>query len=179
MKSAATCRIWSLTRPNSSSTIRSLSDLGVTFNDTGQMSFDTSTFNALSDTQISDAFKFLGSVQFRFRGPGQQLHPVERSRSAGSWRPRSAAMKPKIPTFGNQITTAQAQATQVQATATPASGSRRCISGRIAAATKRSGRLDPKRQLRVCTAGSERDTASRLAKVNEAPTPSDNWALPW
>ena len=46
--------------PSSSSSIRSLSDLGVTFNDTGQMNFSTSTFNALSDNQISDAFQFLG-----------------------------------------------------------------------------------------------------------------------
>ena len=47
--------------PPSTSSIHSLSDLGVTFNNNGQLSFDQNTFNALSATQISDAFKFLGS----------------------------------------------------------------------------------------------------------------------
>jgi flagellar hook-associated protein 2 len=47
--------------PASSSSIRSLSDLGVSFNDTGQMSFDASVIPGFSDKQLSDAFKFLGS----------------------------------------------------------------------------------------------------------------------
>jgi flagellar hook-associated protein 2 len=44
-----------------SSSIHSLSDLGVEFADTGLMSFNQNTFNALSNSQISDAFNFLGS----------------------------------------------------------------------------------------------------------------------
>jgi flagellar hook-associated protein 2 len=44
-----------------SSTIHSLSDLGIEFSDTGQMSFNQNTFNALSSQQISDAYTFLGS----------------------------------------------------------------------------------------------------------------------
>ena len=47
--------------PSSSGSIHSLSDLGVEFDDTGQMSFNQNTFNTLSQTQISDAFNFLGS----------------------------------------------------------------------------------------------------------------------
>ncbi len=47
--------------PSSSSSIHSLSDLGIEFQDTGQMTFDQDTFNALSQSQISDAFTFLGS----------------------------------------------------------------------------------------------------------------------
>ncbi len=47
--------------PNSTSSVRSLSDLGITFSDTGQMTFDQSTFNGLSDAQLADAFTFLGS----------------------------------------------------------------------------------------------------------------------
>jgi flagellar capping protein FliD len=52
----------------SASSIHSLSDLGVTFEDqtTGHLSFDQNTFNALSNTQISDAFKFLGSSNSGF-----------------------------------------------------------------------------------------------------------------
>ena len=47
--------------PNGSSSIHSLSDLGIEFDDSGQMSFNQSTFNQLSSSQISDAFRFLGS----------------------------------------------------------------------------------------------------------------------
>jgi flagellar capping protein FliD len=47
--------------PNSSGGIHSLSDLGIEFDDTGKMSLNTSTFNTLSQSQISDAFNFLGS----------------------------------------------------------------------------------------------------------------------
>ena len=52
----------------SASSVHSLSDLGVTFEDqtTGHLSFDQNTFNALSNTQISDAFKFLGSSNSGF-----------------------------------------------------------------------------------------------------------------
>ena len=42
--------------------IHSLADLGLTFDQTGQASFDASTLNGLSNSQISDAFSFLGST---------------------------------------------------------------------------------------------------------------------
>lgn len=45
-----------------SGTVRSLADLGIEFDDTGKMSLNQDTFNNLSDTQISDAFSFLGSA---------------------------------------------------------------------------------------------------------------------
>jgi flagellar hook-associated protein 2 len=44
-----------------SGSIHSLSDLGVTFDTTGHLSFNQTTFDAVSDSQIPDAFKFLGS----------------------------------------------------------------------------------------------------------------------
>jgi flagellar capping protein FliD len=47
--------------PSSSSSIHSLSDLGIEFSDTGQMSFNQNTFNSLSQQQVSDAYSFLGS----------------------------------------------------------------------------------------------------------------------
>jgi len=47
--------------PSSSSSIHSLSDLGIEFSDTGQMSFNQDTLNSLSQQQISDAYTFLGS----------------------------------------------------------------------------------------------------------------------
>jgi flagellar hook-associated protein 2 len=48
--------------PSSSSSIHSLSDLGLQFADnTGQLSFNQETFDSLTNNQISDALKFLGS----------------------------------------------------------------------------------------------------------------------
>ncbi|HEX4595743.1 MAG TPA: flagellar filament capping protein FliD [Bryobacteraceae bacterium] len=44
-----------------SGSIHSLSDLGVTFDTTGHLGFNQTTFDAVSDSQIPDAFKFLGS----------------------------------------------------------------------------------------------------------------------
>jgi flagellar hook-associated protein 2 len=51
---------------SSSSTVRSLSDLGITFDDSGQMSLDPTVIAGFSDTQLSDAFKFLGSSNSGF-----------------------------------------------------------------------------------------------------------------
>jgi flagellar hook-associated protein 2 len=42
--------------------VRSLADLGITFDATGKASFNQATFNALSGTQIADAMTFLGST---------------------------------------------------------------------------------------------------------------------
>ena len=45
-----------------SGTVRSLADLGITFNDTtGQATFSQTTFDGLSSTQVADALKFIGS----------------------------------------------------------------------------------------------------------------------
>jgi flagellar hook-associated protein 2 len=45
----------------SAGSIHSLSDLGVAFDTTGHLSFNQATFDGLPDSQIPDAFKFLGS----------------------------------------------------------------------------------------------------------------------
>jgi flagellar hook-associated protein 2 len=50
----------------SGSSIRSLSDLGITFDTTGHLGFDQNVFNGLSNTQLSDAMKFLGSSKSGF-----------------------------------------------------------------------------------------------------------------
>jgi flagellar capping protein FliD len=48
-------------------TVQSLADLGVQFSDeTGQLSFDQTTFAALNSTQISDGLKFIGSTATGF-----------------------------------------------------------------------------------------------------------------
>jgi len=52
---------------NTSSSIHSLADLGVTFNDnSGQLTFDPTVISGLSSSQLSDAFKFLGSANSGF-----------------------------------------------------------------------------------------------------------------
>ncbi len=47
---------------NSSGSIHSLADLGVTFNQDGTASFDASALTSLSSTQTADVFSFLGSA---------------------------------------------------------------------------------------------------------------------
>lgn len=52
---------------NTSGSIHSLADLGVTFADlTGQMTFNPAVISGLSSSQVSDAFKFLGSSNSGF-----------------------------------------------------------------------------------------------------------------
>jgi flagellar hook-associated protein 2 len=103
--------------PTGSSTIHSLSDLGVTFNDNGQMSFSSSTFNALSDTQISDAYQFLGSSNSGFASLAsnftQLTDPI-----TGMIETQISGYQTEETEFSDQITTAEAYATQVQQTAT-------------------------------------------------------------
>jgi flagellar hook-associated protein 2 len=53
--------------------IKSLSDLGLTFDITGRLSFDQSTFTGLNDTQVSDAFKFFGSSKSGFAALAQNF----------------------------------------------------------------------------------------------------------
>jgi flagellar hook-associated protein 2 len=56
-----------------SGSIKSLADLGIEFDSTGQASFNQDTFNQLSDSQISDGFQFLGSAKTGFGTFGAQL----------------------------------------------------------------------------------------------------------
>jgi flagellar hook-associated protein 2 len=103
--------------PSSSSSIRSLSDLGVTFNDTGEMNFSTSTFNALSDNQISDAFQFLGSANSGFAALASNFTQLS-DPVTGLMETQITGYQTENTDLGNEITTAQAQAAQIQASAT-------------------------------------------------------------
>ena len=58
--------MWQLGTYQGSGGIKNLSDMGVTFDTSGKMSFDSSVFNSLSDSQISDAMKFFGSSKSGF-----------------------------------------------------------------------------------------------------------------
>jgi flagellar hook-associated protein 2 len=103
--------------PTSTSSVRSLSDLGVTFNDTGQMSFDATTFNALSDANISDAFKFLGSASSGFAALANNFTELS-DPITGLIQTQIDGYQTENTDLGNQITSAQAYAAQVQQSAT-------------------------------------------------------------
>ena len=58
--------MWQLTTYQGPGGVKNLSDMGVAFDNFGKISFDSSVFNSLSDTQIGDAFKFFGSSKTGF-----------------------------------------------------------------------------------------------------------------
>jgi flagellar hook-associated protein 2 len=103
--------------PTGSSSIRSLSDLGVTFNYSGQMSFDATTFNALSSTQISDAFKFLGSASTGFAALASNFTQLSDPIS-GLIQTQIDGYQTENTDLGNEITDAQARAVQIEQSAT-------------------------------------------------------------
>ena len=55
------------------SRIQSLSDLGVTFDSSGQASFDSSAVSTFSAAQLADAFKFIGSATTGLGGLSQDF----------------------------------------------------------------------------------------------------------
>jgi flagellar hook-associated protein 2 len=103
--------------PTGSSTIHSLSDLGVTFNDTGQLSFSSNTFNALSDTQISDAYTFLGSSSSGFASLASNFTQLSDPVS-GIIETQLTGYQSEETQLGDQITTGEAYVNQVEQTAT-------------------------------------------------------------
>lgn len=103
--------------PSSTSSVRSLSDLGISLSDTGQMSFDSSTFNSLSDTQISDAFKFLGSSSTGFGALASNFTQIS-DPVTGAIEAEETGLNQDNTQLGDQITTLDDQAAQIQAAAT-------------------------------------------------------------
>jgi flagellar hook-associated protein 2 len=107
---------------NSSSSIRSLSDLGITFNDSGQLSFDQATFDGLSDTQVSDAFKFFGSSNSGFAALANNFSQISdpvtgeiETEEAGCTQ-EDTQLTSQISTLNTQIAAYQASVTsQLQA----------------------------------------------------------------
>lgn len=103
--------------PTSTSSIRSLSDLGISLSDTGQMSFSSSTFNSLSDTQISDAFKYLGSSTTGFGALASNFTQISDPVS-GTIEDEINGLNQDNTQLGDQITTLNTQVSQIQAQAT-------------------------------------------------------------
>ncbi len=102
--------------------VKSLADLGISLDQTGQMSLDTSQISAFSDSQLNDAFSFLGSatsglgaLQADFT---QISDPVTGSIQAQetNWTSDSNALTTKIENMTTQINTMQSLlSTQLEA----------------------------------------------------------------
>lgn len=103
--------------PSSTSSVHSLADLGISFDDTGKMSFDQTTFNGLSDTQVSDALSFLGSSSSGFASLANNFTELTDPVS-GLIEMQQAGYTSENTELTNQITTMNAQVSQVQANET-------------------------------------------------------------
>jgi len=93
----------------SSSTVRSLSDLGITFNNSGQMSLDSNVVSGFSNTQMSDAFKFFGSSNAGFAAFASNFTSLSDPIS-GSIQNQEDGIDAEDTNISSQITTLQARA---------------------------------------------------------------------
>ncbi len=94
---------------SSTSTVRSLSDLGITFDDSGQMSIDPTVVAGFSSTQLSDAFKFLGSSSSGFAAFANNFTMISDPLS-GTIQNEENGLDTDDTNIGNEITTLQARA---------------------------------------------------------------------
>ncbi len=99
--------------PTSTSSIHSLADLGVSFSETGQMSFDETTFSGLSDTQISDALSFFGSSSTGFAALANSFTELTDPIS-GVIEEQQAGYTAENTQITNQIATLTAQVSAVE-----------------------------------------------------------------
>jgi flagellar hook-associated protein 2 len=101
--------------PTTTSSIRSLSDLGITFNYSGQLSFDPTVISGLTDTQVSDAFNGssstgLGALASNFT---QLTDPI-----SGLIQTEEAGLNRANTNLTSQIATLNAKVALIQANAT-------------------------------------------------------------
>lgn len=101
----------------SSGTVQSLSDLGITFSSTGVLSFDQTTFNALSSQQISDAFTFLGSATTGFGGLSSNVSELS-DPITGVIATETAGLQQTDQSLQAQISTKNAQIAALQTSLT-------------------------------------------------------------
>ncbi len=101
----------------STGTVQSLSDLGITFSDRGVASFDQTVFDSLSSTQISDAFKFIGSTTSGLGGFSASLTQFS-DPITGIIQAEQAGLKQTDTQFQAQISTLNARNAATQASLT-------------------------------------------------------------
>jgi flagellar hook-associated protein 2 len=105
-----------------SGSIQSLSDLGLQFGSDGKISFNTSTFSKLTDSQISGAFTFLGSTTTGLGGLSTQFAQLTDPTTGliknqeDSYAATDKRLQSNISDLNARISTAQANLTrQLQA----------------------------------------------------------------
>jgi flagellar hook-associated protein 2 len=94
----------------SSSTVRSLSDLGITFDTSGQMTLDSSVVSGFSSTQLSDAFKFFGSSNAGFAAFANNFTSLS-DPTSGEIQNQEDGIDTEDTNIAGQITILQARAT--------------------------------------------------------------------
>jgi flagellar hook-associated protein 2 len=99
------------------SSIHSLSDVGVTFDTTGHLSFDPNVFSGLSSSQVSDAFKFFGSSSTGFAALANNFTGLTDPIS-GSFILQENGYDQANQEITTEINTANDRVTQVQASIT-------------------------------------------------------------
>jgi flagellar hook-associated protein 2 len=98
-------------------TVQSLADMGVEFSDTGVASFNQTTFGSLSATQVSDAFKFIGSAASGLGGFSGSLTQYS-DRVTGLIQSEVTGLKQTDLSLQDQINTLTTRAAAAQATLT-------------------------------------------------------------
>ena len=95
-------------------TVQSLADLGVEFGDTtGQLTFDQNTFDSLSQTQIADAFTYLGSATTGLAGFSQTMTEYS-DPITGLIQSEVSGLKTTDQDLQNQISTLNTNITNMQ-----------------------------------------------------------------
>ncbi len=95
--------------------VQNLADLGISVSSTGEMSFNQSTFNALTSSQIQAAFSFLGSSTSGFGATAGYLTTYS-DPTNGLIAGEENEWQTDTTNMNNQITTLTAQANQMQKT---------------------------------------------------------------
>jgi flagellar hook-associated protein 2 len=95
---------------------QNLTDLGIGFNQTGQLTFDQAQFSNLASTDPSDVASFLGSAASGtgFLGSATNILNGLGNATNGVFEASESSAQQQITTDNAQITAAQAQVTQVQ-----------------------------------------------------------------
>ena len=109
--------MWQLTTYQGSASVQNLSDLGVTFDTTGKMSFDQSVFNSLSQSQVADAFKFFGSSKSGFGAMAGQFTNLS-DPTTGAIRQQEDGYDKQNTQLANQITALNDRVTVMQSAMT-------------------------------------------------------------
>ena len=99
----------------SSGTLTSLSDVGLTFNDGGQLAFDSSTFSQAAATSVSDVLNFFGSeTSGGFLASTSNILNGVNDLTSGTIASFSNGLSTELTTIGNKISTDQTQISALQ-----------------------------------------------------------------